>query len=230
RKEIVDTLFSANYPLATSILSSQADGYVDLSAKLIYDQEKAKALFAEAGWTPGADGTLEKDGQKLDLTVYVSLPPPQNEGVLQLLAQQWAQVGVKLNVLAGDAGSRTLDLLDPLKTPVNVTMVGRADPDVIKSGYYPKNRDWLLQAGGSSDKTGFTDEKLNALLDGLAAETGREKRLAVAGAIENYVIDQAYTIPFCKEPQACATTAYDNGIGVDAVGRPSFYDLWLAAH
>lgn len=230
RKEIVDTLFSANYPLATSVLSSQAAGYVDLSDKLVYDQEKAKALFAEAGWTPGADGILEKDGQKLDLTVYVSLPQPQNEGVLQLLAQQWAQVGVKLNVLAGDAGSRTLDLLDPLKTPVNVTMVGRADPDVIKSAYYPKNRDWLLQKGGSSDKTNFVDDKLNALLEGLAAETDREKRLAIAGDIQRHVLDEAYTIPFFEEPQAFATAPYVNGLEFEAVGRPSFYNAWVAAH
>lgn len=230
RKEIVDTLFSANYPLATSVLSSQAAGYVDLSDKLVYDQEKAKALFAEAGWTPGADGILEKDGQKLDLTVYVSLPQPQNEGVLQLLAQQWAQVGVKLNVLAGDAGSRTLDLLDPLKTPVNVTMVGRADPDVIKSAYYPKNRDWLLQKGGSSDKTNFVDDKLNALLEGLAAETDREKRLAIAGDIQRHVLDEAYTIPFFEEPQAFATAPYVNGLEFEAVGRPSFYNTWVAAH
>jgi peptide/nickel transport system substrate-binding protein len=230
RKEIVDTLFSANYPLATSILSSKAAGYVDYSDKLVFDQEKAKALFAEAGWTPGADGILEKDGQKLDLTVYVSLPQPQNEGVLQLLAQQWAQVGVKLNVLAGDAGSRTLDLLDPLKTPVNVTMVGRADPDVIKSGYYFKNRDWLLQKGGSSDKTAFVDEKLNGLLEALTAETDREKRLAIAGEIQGYVLDQAYTIPFFEEPQAFATAPYVNDLRFEAVGRPSFYNVWLAAH
>ncbi len=230
RQEVVDTLFSANYPLATSVLSSKAAGYVDLSAKLIFDQEKAKALFAEAGWTPGSDGILEKDGKKLDLTVYVSLPQPQNEAVLQLLAQQWAQVGVKLNVLAGDAGSRTLDLLDPLKTPVNVTMVGRADPDVIKSAYYPKNRDWLLQKGGSSDKTNFVDDKLNGLLEGLAAETDREKRLAIAGEIQNHVIDEAYTIPFFEEPQAFATAPYVHGLEFEAVGRPSFYNTWVAAH
>jgi peptide/nickel transport system substrate-binding protein len=230
RKEIVDTLFSTNYPLATSILSSQAAGYVDLSAKLVYDQEKAKALFAEAGWTPGADGILVKDGKPLDLTVYVSLPQPQNEAVLQLLAQQWAQVGVKLTVLAGDAGSRTLDLLDPLKTPVNVTMVGRADPDVIKSGYYYKNRDWLLQKGGSSDKANFTDEKLNGLLEALTSETNRDKRLAIAGEVQNYVIDQAYTIPFFEEPQAFATAPYVHDLEFEAVGRPSFYNVWLAAH
>jgi peptide/nickel transport system substrate-binding protein len=228
RQEIVDTLFSANYPVATSVISQHAAGYVDESSKLVFDQEKAKALFAEAGWTPGADGILEKDGKKLDLTVYVSLPQPQNEGVLQLVAQQWAQVGVKLNVLAGDAGSRTLDQLDPLKTPVTVAMVGRADPDVIKSGFYPKNRDWLLQKGGSSDKVqNFVDEKLNGLLEGLASETDRAKRLAIAGEIQGYVLDQAYIIPFFEEPQAFATAPYVHGLGFEAVGRPSFYNVWL---
>ena len=45
-------------------------------------------------------------------------------------------------------------------------MVGRADPDVIKSQYYPTNRNVLLQKGGNSDKVqSFVDEKLNALLD-----------------------------------------------------------------
>ncbi|MDB5541757.1 MAG: putative ABC-type dipeptide transport system, periplasmic component [Devosia sp.] len=231
RKEIVDTLFSSNYPLATSVISSQAAGYIDLSDKLVFDQEKAKALLAEAGWTPGADGILEKDGKKLDLTVYVSLPQPQNEGVLQLVAQQWAQVGVKLNVLAGDAGSRTLDNLDPLKTPVVVSMVGRADPDVIKSGFYPKNRDWLLQKGGSSDKVAsFVDDKLNGLLESLASETDSAKRLAIAGEIQGYVLDQAYIVPFFEEPQAFAAAPYVEGLQFEAVGRPSFYNTWLAAH
>jgi len=135
---------------------------------------------------------------------------------------------VKLNVLAGDAGSRTLDQLDPLKTPVTVAMVGRADPDVIKSGFYPKNRVWLLQNGGSSDKVqGFVDDKLNGLLEGLASETDRAKRLAIAGEIQGYVLDQAYIIPFFEEPQAFATAPYVHGLGFEAVGRPSFYNVWL---
>jgi peptide/nickel transport system substrate-binding protein len=230
-EEIVSTLFSAHYPRATSVIASTALGYVDLSDRLAFNPDKARALLDEAGWTVGADGIREKGGTRLELSAYESLPQPQNEAVLQLLAQQWAQVGVRLNVLAGDAGSRTLDLLDPLKTPVNVTMVGRADPDVIKSGYHPLNRDWLLQKGGSSDKVqGFVDEKLNALLEALAAETDRTKRLAIAGDIQHYVLDQAYTIPFFEEPQAFATAPYVNGLQFEAVGRPSFYNTWLAAH
>jgi hypothetical protein len=35
----------------------------------------------------------QKAGQRLALTVYESLPQPQNKEVLQLVAQQWRQVG-----------------------------------------------------------------------------------------------------------------------------------------
>lgn len=228
RPEIVSTLFSKNYPVATSIIASTAMGYIDQSAKLGFDLEKAKALLDEAGFKPGADGIREKDGQKLVLTAYESLPQPQNKATLQLVAQQWGKVGVTLNVLAGDAGSRTVDDLDPLKTPVSPAMVGRADPDVIKSQYYPKNRDVLRQKGGASDKIkSFVDDKLNTLLEGIASEPDREKRLKTVAETQAYVLDQAYAIPIFEEPQAFAAAPYVEGVAFEAVGRPSFYSVWL---
>lgn len=230
-KEIVTTLFSANYPQATSIIASSALGYKDISAKLAFDPEKAKALLDEAGWSVGANGLRQNDGKELVLTAYESLPQPQNKETLQLVAQQWGKVGVKLNVLAGDSGSKTVDDLDPSKTPVSPAMVGRADPDVIKSQYYPKNRDVLRQKGGLSDKVqSFVDDKLNGLLDALASEPNRQKRLAIAGEVQDYVVDQAYAIPIFEEPQAYAGAPYVQGIGFEAVGRPSFYSTWLAEH
>ncbi|MBK5565833.1 TIGR04028 family ABC transporter substrate-binding protein [Ensifer sp. SSB1] len=229
--EIVTTLFSANYPQATSIIASSALGYKDVSAKLAFDPEKARTLLDEAGWSTGPNGLRQKDGRELVLTAYESLPQPQNKETLQLVAQQWGKVGVKLNVLAGDSGSRTVDDLDPLKTPVSPAMVGRADPDVIKSQYYPKNRDVLRQKGGLSDKVqGFVDDKLNGLLDALASEPDRAKRLAIAGEIQDYVVDQAYAIPIFEEPQAYAGAPYVQGVAFEAVGRPSFYSTWLAEH
>ncbi|KQU93167.1 ABC transporter substrate-binding protein [Ensifer sp. Root31] len=230
-KEIVTTLFSANYPQATSIIASTALGYRDISAKLSFDPEKAKALLDEAGWTVGANGLRQKDGKELVLTAYESLPQPQNKETLQLVAQQWGKLGVKLTVLAGDSGSRIVDDLDPLKTPVSPAMVGRADPDVIKSQYYPKNRDVLRQKGGQSDKVqSFADDKLNGLLEALASEPDREKRLAIAGEVQDYVVDQAYAVPIFEEPQAFAGAPYVQGIAFEAVGRPSFYSTWLAEH
>ncbi len=147
------------------------------------------------------------------------------------MAQQWYQLGVKLTILAGDAGSRVADSLDPQKTPVNVVEVGRADPDVIKSEFYPTNRDALLQLGGLSSKVkSFKDDKLNALLVDISAEIDPQKRLALAGDAQRYLLDQAYEIPIFEEPQVFAGAPYLHDVSFEAVGRPSFYSAWLAKH
>ncbi|MGJ4844822.1 TIGR04028 family ABC transporter substrate-binding protein [Leifsonia sp. Le1] len=229
-KEIVETLFSSNYPQAKSVLSSSAAGFIDLSAELKPDVKKAKELLDEAGWKAGSDGVREKDGKKLELTVYESLPQPQNKQVLQLVAQQWEKVGVKLDVLAGDAGSATADNADAQKTPLVVAEVGRADPDVIKSQFYPKNRDALLQKGGLSTTATFEDTTLNGLLEAETSQVNREQRLKDTQEVQKYLIDQALTIPFFEEPQVFAGAPYVKGLGFEAVGRPSFYNTWLAKH
>ncbi len=228
-KEIVETLFSPRYPQARSVIASTAAGFVDLSAKLAYDEAKAKQLLDEAGWTLGANGLRQKDGRDFVLSTYESLPQPQYKETLQLVAQQWARLGIKLNVLSGDAGSRAVDTLDPDKTGVLPGMVGRADPDVIKSNYYPTNRNVLLQKGGVSQKVkSFEDARLNGLFDAIAAETDAARRLALAGEVQNYLIDQAYVIPIFEEPQAFAGAGWVRDVGFEAVGRPSFYSTWLA--
>jgi peptide/nickel transport system substrate-binding protein len=230
-QEIVQTLYSPNYPRATSILASTAAGYVNLSAKLTFDIAKANALLDSAGWKIGADGLRKKDGKELTLSIYPSLPQPQNRAMLELISQQWAKVGVRLNVLTGDAGSHMVDDLDPLKTPVAPAMVGRADPDVLKSEFYPLNRDSLRQKGGGSTKIqSFVDDKLNALLVAIASEPDENKRLSLVGQVQNYVIDQAYAIPTFEEPQAFAAAPYLKQIEFEAVGRPSFYNTWIAKH
>jgi peptide/nickel transport system substrate-binding protein len=226
-KQIVDTLFSANYPQAKSVISSSAAGFVDLSDKLTFDLAKANRLLDDAGWQKGSDGLRQKDGKKLLLTVYESLPQPQNKAVLQLVSQQWGKVGARLNILAGDAGSRVADNLDPQKTPASVVEVGRADPDVIKSQFYPTNRDGLLQQGGTSQNSKFIDNSLNQLLLGIASEVDPAKRLQIAGEAQKYLLDQAYVIPFFEEPQVFAGAPYLKGVNFEAVGRPSFYGAWL---
>ena len=227
-EEIVSTLFSAHYPRATSVIASTALGYVDLSDRLAFDPDRARALLDEAGWTVGADGIREKGGTRLELSAYESLPQPQNRATLQLLSQQWAAVGVKLNVLAGDSGSATQDNLDPLKTPIRPAMVGRADPDVIKSNFYPTNRDSLLQKGGTNPNATWEDPRLNELLLAIASEPDTDKRLDLTGEVQSYLLDKAYVIPIFEEPQVFAGAPYVHGIGFDAVGRPSFYNVWLA--
>ncbi|WP_182418126.1 TIGR04028 family ABC transporter substrate-binding protein [Bartonella sp. HY038] len=228
REEIVKNLYSKNYPLATSLVAHDAFGYSDQSAKLKYDSARAAALLDEAGWKLGSDGIRSKDGEQLILTASEALQQPQSKAMLQLIAQQWRKIGVILNIKNYDGSSTLIDNLNPEKTPVIPHMVGRADADVVKSLFYPLNRDALLQKGGLSDKVkSFRDDKLNTYLEDVATQSDPQKRNALLIEATDYIIDQAYAIPIFEEPQVYGGAPNVKGIAFEAVGRPYFYNTWI---
>ncbi|RXZ72597.1 TIGR04028 family ABC transporter substrate-binding protein [Agromyces albus] len=216
-QEIVDTIFTENYPVATSELASTAKGYTDESDALAFDPEHSEELLDEAGWTAGADGIREKDGQRLSLTVYEAKPQPLSKQTLELVSQQLAKIGVELEVKSADAGSYATDILDPLATPLYHSMVGRADNDVIKSQYHTKNRNTLLS----------NDAELDRLLEAVASEPDPAKRDEASAAVQDYLTEQAYVIPLFEEPQVYGAAQYVHGFTTEAVARPQFYDTWL---
>jgi peptide/nickel transport system substrate-binding protein len=218
-QEVVDTIFTANYPKATSVLSSTALGYKDLSDKLNYDPELSKKLLDDAGWVPGADGIREKDGLRLSLDVYISTAQPLSKETLELVSQQLKEIGATLNIKPQDSGSYTTDIKDASKTAIFHSMVGRADQDVIKSQYHTKNRNVLVSS----------DAELDKLLEDVASEPDTDKRNENVAEAQEYLIDQAYVIPLFEEPQVYGAAPYVQGIKFEAVGRPSFYDVWLLA-
>ncbi|MBN6050632.1 TIGR04028 family ABC transporter substrate-binding protein [Nonomuraea sp. RK-328] len=215
-KEVVDTLFTPSYPVATSVLSHLAQGYVDLSEELAYDPEAAAKLLDEAGWVKGADGVREKDGTKLQLGVFVSGPQPLSKQTLELVGQQWAKLGVKLEIRPADAGTQAVDIKNAEKTAIAHSMVGRADQDVIKSHFHTKNRDVILS----------NDDKLDRLLEEESALPDVAERNAKVAEIQRYVVDQAYAIPLFEEPQVYGVAPNVHGVAFEAVARPSFYAVW----
>lgn len=219
-QEVVDTLFTENYPVATSVLSQEALGYKDESEHYAYDPEKAEELLDEAGWEAGSDGIREKDGERLSITVYEAAPQPLSKQTLELVAQQLAKVGVELTVKPADAGSYAEDTRDPLKTGFYHSMVGRADFDVIKSQFHTKNRDALIS----------NDAELDALLEAVASEPDTEKRAEASQAVQDYIAEQAYVIPLFEEPQVYGAATYVHGVDFESVGRPTFSGVWLAEH
>lgn len=60
------------------------------------DPAKAKALIEGAGWTLGADGIYEKDGQKLSTVVAVRAERPDRSKWMQLVGDQVKECGIDL--------------------------------------------------------------------------------------------------------------------------------------
>lgn len=226
RQQIVDTLFTKNYPLATGALATTALGYVDTSEYYAYDPDKAEKLLDEAGWKRGSDGVREKDGEKLSLTFNEALPQPRSKEVVTLIQEQLGKLGVGVSLFAGDMAAQTRASTDQSTIQVYHSMVGRADFDVLKSQYFSKNRNTLLNLNPADQSVG--DPELDALLLAIASEATTPERQAASEAAQRYLADKAYILPIFEEPQVFGLTAKVHGFATESVGRPSFYATWLA--
>jgi peptide/nickel transport system substrate-binding protein len=104
RQGIASGLLRNPASAATQLLPSAVSmWYVPKLKPLEYNLEKARKMFADAGWKPGADGILEKEGQRFEfeLTTYASRPmlPP----IAAALQQQLKKVGVKIEISVGES-------------------------------------------------------------------------------------------------------------------------------
>lgn len=66
-----------------------------------YDPARAKQILADAGWRPSADGIRVKNGDRLALTfIYSSGTGAAMAAGAELLAKQWRELGVEVNLRA----------------------------------------------------------------------------------------------------------------------------------
>lgn len=63
-----------------------------------YDPVQANALLDRDGWKRGADGIRSKNGIKLDLNVAAQVGRSETDKQLELIRNDWKQIGVAINV------------------------------------------------------------------------------------------------------------------------------------
>ena len=64
-----------------------------------YAPAKAKELLAEAGWKPGSDGILEKDGKRFHFTLVTNNGVPVRKDIAVLTQQYLQQIGIEVEVI-----------------------------------------------------------------------------------------------------------------------------------
>lgn len=98
RDELVAQLFQGKQPVSHSFLPEKHYAYNRNVKKYTFDAARARQLLAEAGYTPGADGILQKGGQRLSLTFTTTAGNRTRESVQQVLQAQWKAVGVEVKI------------------------------------------------------------------------------------------------------------------------------------
>ncbi|TRL42317.1 ABC transporter substrate-binding protein [Rhizobium straminoryzae] len=190
RQEIIDTVYTPDWKLATSFIQSNVPGATDQSALLAYDPAKAEKLLDEAGWVKGADGVRAKNGKPLTLTLYSNPYLATAKAIDELIAQQLGKIGWKVDIRTYDVVTFT-DRVKYGGPTVPAYEVTRSfiDAGTIASILTNANNGENWFNLDDSDKT------LNDLRDKIAGAASTDVRNPLLNELQKYVLEQGYFIP-----------------------------------
>ena len=218
---IVDTLFFGTLKPAKGPLAASTWSYNPaVEPYFPYDPDKASQLLADAGWTSGSGGVLEKDGQPLELE-YITTSGQAGD-VAELAQAYLSQVGFKVNLQILEYAA-TAELM--LQGAHHIARIGYTgtDPIALSTLYHSRNI-----PGTNFNRTMKPDPTLDQMLDDAAAETNRDTRQQMYYDIQVYIMDQALIIPLWDQAIFWGASANLKGLHPMSLGQIPFYDAWLA--
>ena len=188
RQAIIKSVELGYGSIANSAITPALAAYFDpsLSSRYPYDPQKAKDLLAAAGWTPGTDDVLTKDGKPFRFTMDVG-----QKGVLEpvnaLIQQDLKKVGVAadLNTMEWNSYIQKVVVKRDYTATVN-WWTYPSDPDVFP--YYASSA-----AGKGFNIPGYKDPKLDDLLLQGQSASDLPARKAVYTQLQSYM---AETLPY----------------------------------
>lgn len=219
RQEIIDTVYTPDWQLATSFIQSNVPGVADHSALLAHDLARAEALLDEAGWLKEADGIRRKDGAELTLLLHSNPYLATSRAVDELIAQQLGRLGWRVTIRAYDVvtyGERTRFAGEGL--PVYEVTRSFIDAGTVASILTDANR------GENWFGLGERDARLNELRDAIAQAASHEERNPLLDELQAYVLEQGYFIPRTQIVQRIYLQSPDiEGVVYNGIAYASYY-------
>ncbi|HIC43322.1 MAG TPA: hypothetical protein EYO73_03235, partial [Sulfurimonas sp.] len=166
--------------------------YVTQPRPELYDLnlDQSQALLAEAGWTPGADGILEKDGQPFEVSMLVDADVfPQAKSIAEVMQGTLGELGIDMEIRLMDFGGWSEALQNgDYDMATNISWGAPYDPHSSLSGMF---------TGGylGTEGTIYADPVLDEMIADVVGIRDEDERQAGYDAIWTYMDENAAVAP-----------------------------------
>ena len=209
----------ANAPMPTASWAYTSEGVDDYQ----YNPELAAQILADAGWAPGADGVLEKDGMRLEFEFLVPEGSRQTEQMALLFQQNMEDLGIKVDLVFMEF-SAAVDRVDAREFDT-FTMGWSLGVDPDPHGIWHSTSLW--------NDPGFYNDESDRLIEAGRRETDPEKRKEIYAEWQRIINRELPTMFLSYGVTLSAVNQRVKGIDTDPgplgplVSRELLRTIWL---
>ncbi|WP_261132326.1 peptide-binding protein [Bacillus sp. Marseille-Q3570] len=184
RESIIEAVLGGDGEIAHIPESPLSWAYNEDVPKFDYNVEEAKKLLEEAGWTPGDDGILEKDGKKFSFELKTNQGNKAREQIAQVTQEQLKEVGIEVKPTIMEWSAFIEEVTE--KKDFDAVILGwslSTDPDPTALWHSKE-----IEAG--LNFVAFSDPELDKLMEKNTQVLDQEERKDIIGEIQAGIAEQ----------------------------------------
>jgi peptide/nickel transport system substrate-binding protein len=206
RKAIIDRMLQGFGQEMTGPFSPRTKQNDPTVKALPYDVAAAKKKLADAGWKPGKDGVLERNGVKFEFDLALRTGVPIRERIANYIQQQFQQAGIRMRLTPFES-SVLLERMNERNFDACIAGWGaggvESDPNQIWSSKSIENR--------GSNHVAFRNGEADRLIEEARQTVDMDKRMELWHQFQRVVYDeQPYTWLYSEEDCAFINGRFKN--------------------
>ncbi len=221
RQEIIDGVLMGLGQECTGPYKPGAWFYNPEVPRFPYDPQKARALLADAGWRPNAQGILEKDGRPFEFTSLTNQGNKIREDAAVIIQRRLQEIGILVKIRTVEWAAFIKEFID--KGRFEAVLLGwntGLDPDQYDIWHSSKTKP------GELNFIHYNNPQVDALLDEGRHTFDMEKRRRAYFKIQDIIAeDQPYTFLFVPEALPAISKRF-RGIKPAAAGIDYNFREW----
>jgi peptide/nickel transport system substrate-binding protein len=178
-----------------------------------FDLDKAKSLVVSSG---------ESLSAPIDFVFLTTEPPVGSSGLAQILQSDLASIGVRLNL-------RNIEFAALADTMNNLRYTMAYDA-VFRYGEFEPSTGMTTSAQYNYEKNfaGFQNDAYTTLITSTQVESDPAKRQALYTQLNDFLLDQCFSMPLATNPPIIATTAKVHNVDWNAHDQLVQAQIWMA--